>query len=41
MMVFPVRRLPPCPARSFVTVEGKAVRLMEATLTLPDVFDLL
>lgn len=37
-----VRSLPPQPPGTvIVTVEGKAVRLMEATLTILDVFDLL
>jgi hypothetical protein len=37
-----VRSLPPQPQGTvLVTVEGKAVRLMEATLTILDVFDLL
>lgn len=37
-----VRRLPPGPAGTVVvTVEGKVVRLMEATMTILDVFDLL
>ncbi len=36
------RRLPPPPPGTIVvTVEGKVVRLMEATLTILDVFDLL
>jgi len=37
-----VKRLPPPPRGTIVvTVEGKVVRLMEATLTILDVFDLL
>jgi hypothetical protein len=37
-----VKRLPPQPRGTIVvTIEGKAVRLMEATLTILDVFDLL
>jgi len=37
-----VRRLPPPPRGTIVvTVEGKVVRLMEATMTILDVFDLL
>lgn len=37
-----VRSLPPQPRGTvMVTVEGKAVRLMEATLTILDVFDLI
>lgn len=37
-----VRTLPPQPQGTvIVTVEGKAVRLLEATLTILDVFDLL
>jgi hypothetical protein len=37
-----VKRLPPQPRGTIVvTVEGKVVRLMEATLTILDVFDLL
>ncbi len=36
------KRLPPPPPGTIVvTVEGKVVRLMEATLTILDVFDLL
>lgn len=37
-----VKRLPPYPRGTVVvTIEGKVVRLMEATLTILDVFDLL
>ena len=37
-----VKRLPPPPRGTIVvTIEGKVVRLMEATLTILDVFDLL
>jgi hypothetical protein len=37
-----VKRLPPQPRGTIVvTVEGKVVRLMEATLTILDVFDLI
>lgn len=37
-----LKRLPPQPSGTVViTVEGKVVRLIEATLTILDVFDLL
>jgi hypothetical protein len=37
-----MKRLPPQPAGTIViTVQGKVVRLVEATLTILDVFDLI